>query len=151
MTFYGFTDSELTLENIFTYKSEARIGEGSRWTESFKAVWTIPAEKTLLGTLYGFFTGMVKEQNSWLVLANLAESKYEQLRKESLEFTFEKIPDITNDSNFRFSVTAGHESVVRIFGRLNLSVFAKLKISEDFNTHIFSFLGTIGTTLNLMF
>ncbi|MDR0497227.1 MAG: hypothetical protein LBH42_06415, partial [Treponema sp.] len=151
MVFYGFHDAELTLNNTFTFKSESRIGEGSRWTESLTAAWLVPSQKTLLGTLYASFIRMVKTQSSWLTLANIAESPYELLQKESLEFVFEKIPNISENDHYRFSIIAGHESIVRIVGRLNLTVFAKLRVSEDLSTSNFSFLGTIGATLNLMF
>jgi hypothetical protein len=151
MVFYGFSGSEFSLNNTFTYRSETRIGEGSRWTDSLIATWTVPTEKSLLGTVYAAFIRMARNQKSWLVLANIAESQYEQLRRETLEFVVEKIPDSTKDNNLRFSIAAGHESIIRIFGRLNLSVFGKLAISQDLSTNTFSFLGTIGTTLNLMF
>ena len=94
---------------------------------------------------------MARDQNSWLTLANLAESEYELFRRESLEFIFEKVPDAGSGDYNRFSFIIGHESMVRIFGKLNLSVFAKLKMSEDYGTGTFTFLGTIGTSLNLMF
>ncbi|MCL2835048.1 MAG: hypothetical protein FWD78_17910, partial [Treponema sp.] len=82
---------------------------------------------------------------------NLAESEYDLLRTETLEFVFEKIPDITLGDYIRYSINLTHTSVVRIFGRLNLSVFGKISVSEDTNSRILSFMGTIGTTLNLMF
>ena len=149
--FHGFAGAELTLNNTLTVNSSTRIGEGSRWTDNLSAAWTAPAEKSLLGTLYAAFTRMARGQGSWLTLANLAESEYEQLRKETLEFIFEKVPDVTEGDYVRFSLALGHESIVRIFGRLNLSVYGKLTISQDYNTRVFSFMGTIGTTLNLMF
>jgi len=149
--FYGFQGADLTLNNTLSMNSSTRFGEGSRWTESLSAAWTIPSENTLLGNLYGSFTRTAREQNSWLTLAKLAESEYELLRKESLEFVFERIPSYSEGDYIRFSLVMGHESIVRVFGRLNLSVFGKLTVSEDFNTRILSFLGTVGTSLSLMF
>jgi hypothetical protein len=110
-------------------------------------------ESSLLGSLYSKFTSMAREQSSWLVMAGIAEAEYEQLRKETLEFVYEHSPaSSASYSDFnRYSVIIGHESIVRIFGRLNLSVFARLNISEDSNTEVLSFLGTIGTTLNITF
>ena len=151
LMFYGFSGAELNLDNVLSINSSSRIGEGSRWSDSFSASWLIPAEKTLLGSVYGYFARMARTQDSWLTLANLANSEYELLRKETLELVLEKVPDLSNGDYMRFSVAAGHESIVRIFGRLNLSVFGKLTVSEDLSTKILSFLATIGTSLHLMF
>jgi hypothetical protein len=149
--FYGFTGAELNVNNNLVVNSSTRAGEGSRWTEKLSVAWTVPMEKTLLGTIYGSFARMASRQSSWLTLSNLALSEYELLRRETLEFIFEKTPNAIDGDHIRFSFVAGHESIVRIFGRLNLSVFGKLTVSEDFNTRILSFMGSIGTTLNLMF
>ena len=151
MLFYGFSGAELGVNNTLTANSSSRTGEGSRWSDSLSASWTVPMEKSLLGTVYGFFAGKAKKQNSWLTLANIAESEYELLRKENLEFIFEKIPDALNEDYIRFSVAVGHESIVRIFGKLNLSVYGKLTVSEDMRSRVLSFLGTVGTSLTLLF
>jgi hypothetical protein len=73
------------------------------------------------------------------------------LIRESLEFIYEKVPDVLNGDYFRLSFLIGHESIVRIIGKLNLSVYAKLKLTEDKGTGVFTFLGTVGTSLSLMF
>jgi hypothetical protein len=154
MRFYGFTGAELALTNTLTINSANSIGRGNRWTESVVLEWIYPMEKSLLGALYSKFTGMVKSQSSWLALANIAVAEYEQIRKETLEFVFEHSPAASaasSDDYNRYSLILGHESSVRVFGRLNLSVFAKLNISEDSNTQILSFLGMVGTTLNVSF
>lgn len=151
MRFYSFSGAELSLNNTLTINSSSRIGEGSRWTNNLSVLWDVPMETTLLGRLYYILAGMASRQGSWLTLANLAVSDYELIRRESLEFVLERIPSVSYGDYFQFSIIAGHESIVRIFGKLNLSVFGKLKVTEDFNTHILSFLGSIGTSLNLMF
>ena len=151
MTFYGFRGAELAINNTFTINSPGRIGEGNRWTDSLNVSWTVPMEKTLLGNFYSLFTGMAGRQSSWLTLAKIAEYDYELLRRESLEFVFERIPNAFDGDYNRFSIILGHESIVRIFGRLYLSVFGKIAVSEDTGTRITSFMGTIGTTLSLMF
>jgi hypothetical protein len=153
MSFHGFTGAELTLANTLSVNSSSRIGTGNRWTDSVTLEWLYPMEKSLLGALYSKFTGMAKTQSSWLSLAGLAQAEYEQIRKETLEFVFEHVPAASaSDTGYnRYSLILGHESLVRVFGRLNLSVFAKLNISEDSNTQILSFLGIVGTTLNLSF
>ena len=149
--FFGFSGAQLSVNNTLTVNSSTRTGEGNRWSESLTAAWTTPMEKTLLGTLYAAFTGMVKGQSSWLTLANLAGADYEKLRNETLELTYERIPDAVNGDYNRFSVAVGHESIIRVFGHLNLSVYGKFTVSQDTNLQILSFLGTIGTTLTLMF
>jgi hypothetical protein len=152
--FYGFTGAELALTNTFTINSASYIGGGNRWTESVLLEWIYPMKKSLLGALYSKFTGMVRSQNSWLALAGIAEAEYEQIRTETLEFVFEHSPATSAASSGdynRYSLILGHESSIRVFGRLNLSVFAKLNISEDSNTQILSFLGIVGTTLNVSF
>ena len=151
LLFYGFYGAELGINNTLTVNSSTRTGEGSQWTDSLSASWIVPMEKSLLGTVYGFFAGKAKKQSSWLTLANIAESDYELIRKESLEFIFEKIPDALDEDYIRFSVAIGHESIVRIFGKLNLSVLAKIKVSEDMRSRNLSFLGTVGTSLTLLF
>jgi hypothetical protein len=151
MVFHGFSGAQLSLNNSLTVNSPARTGEGSRWVDSLAAEWIVPTEKSLLGSLYGSFARMARGQSSWLVLADIAALEHEQLRKESLEFIFERVPDLSQGDYIRFSVALGHESIVRIFGRLNLSVFGRLAFSEDLGTRILSFTGTIGTTLSVMF
>jgi hypothetical protein len=154
MSFHGFTGAELALSNTLTVNSAQYTGAGNRWTESVTLQWIYPMQKSLLGAIYSKVTGMAKGADSWLTLADLAKAEYEQIRKETLEFVFEHVPaargSYSDDYN-RYSLILGHESSIRVFGRLNLSVFAKLNISEDSNTQILSFLGTIGTTLHVSF
>jgi hypothetical protein len=154
MSFHGFTGAELILSNTLSMSSASSVGTGNRWTESVILEWIYPMEKSLLGALYSRFTRMIRSQSSWLTLAGIAEAEYEQIRKETLEFVFEHVPSAStaySDDYNRYSLILGHESSIRIFGRLNLSVFAKLNISEDSNTKILSFLGIIGTSLNISF
>jgi hypothetical protein len=153
MSFRGFAGAVLAVNNTFTVNSASSAGGGVRITESVNAAWTVPVEKSLLSFLYSRFTGMLKNNSSWLPLAEIATAEYERLRIETLEFVFEHEPAArAEEADYnRFSITAGHESVVRITGRLNLSVFAKLSVSEDFRTRILSFLGSIGTSLSVSF
>jgi len=151
MSFYGISGAELTLNNVLSINSSSRFGEGSRWTNSLASSWRVPMEKTLLGTLYEYFMGMAGRQSSWLTLANLANSDYELFRIESLDLIIERVPSLAYGDYFRYSLLAGHESIVRIFGKLNLSAFGKLQVSRDSNTKILSFMATIGTSLHLMF
>ena len=151
LLFFGFRGSELSLNNTLIVDSSRRIGEGNRLSESLAAAWTLPMDNTLLGLIYAAFLRMAGTQSSWLTLANLANTEYELLRKETLDFVFEKTPDIYYGDKIIFSIVAGHESIVSVFGKLNLSTFMRLRVSEDMSTRVFSFLGTIGTSLNLIF
>jgi hypothetical protein len=153
LSFHGFAGAELALVNTLSVSSASSVGTGNRWTESVLLEWIYPMEKSLLGALYSKFTGMAGGRY-WLALAGIAEAEYEQIRKETLEFVFEHVPAASagNTKDYkRYSLILGHESSIRVFGRLNLSVFAKLNISEDSSTQILSFLGAIGTTLNVSF
>ena len=151
LRFHGFSGAELIINNNLIINSSYRIGEGSRWTDSLSASWIVPMESTLFGKFYGFLMGLAGKQSSWLTLANLASMEYELLRMETLEFVMERVPSVSYGDYYRFYIIAGHESIVRIFGKLNFSVFGKVKMGKDFSTDTFSFLGTVGTSLHLMF
>jgi DNA polymerase-4 len=151
-SFHGFAGAELSLDNAFTVNSSSSVSRKTRWTESLSIKWTVPAEKTLLSFIYDRVVGLANRQNSWLTLAGIAGSEYERLRIETLEFSYEHDPGSgANDSLTRFSIILGHESAVRISGRLNLSAFAKLSCSEDFSTRVLSFLAALGTSLSVTF
>jgi hypothetical protein len=114
--------------------------------ESFILDWTVPTRKSLLSIFYGWIAAAAQTQSSWLALSDLMNTGYEQLRKETLELAFDHSGDY-----LQWSLIAGHESIIRIFGRLNFSVFAKLNCTQDERVQILSFIGTIGTTLNVSF
>ncbi|MDR2078183.1 MAG: hypothetical protein LBP74_00495, partial [Treponema sp.] len=139
LSFYGFLGSELTVTNTFT---EGNAG----WLESINLAWTVPTRKTLLGTFYGWLSGKIQSTTTWPALSALASSEYERLRKETLEMVFDNSAE-----HYRFSMILGHESIIRILGRLYFSVFAKINCTQDKSSDALSFLGTIGTTLNISF
>jgi hypothetical protein len=152
MSFHGFTGAELAIDNALAVSSSSSASRGARWTDSLTLKWIVPLEKSLLSFVYDGIMGLARRQSSWLTLADIAESEYERLRVETLEFAYEHESASGGKAEYtRFSIILGHESIVRIAGRLNLSVFAKLNGSEDFSTRIFSFLGTLGTTLSATF
>ncbi|MDR2134147.1 MAG: hypothetical protein LBP27_03485, partial [Treponema sp.] len=139
MNFHGFTGGELGLINTLTFGSAG-------WAESLTLDWTVPVKRSLLGMFYGWIASLAASQSSWLVLANLMSTPWEQLRKETLELSF------AHDGDYlKWNIAAGHESIIRIFGRLNFSVFAKLGLTDDERTRILSLIATIGTSLNLSF
>ena len=137
--FRGFTGSQLDLSNTITTGS-------SGWLESLKIDWDIPTKNSLLSIFYRWIARTVKTQSSWLGLSSLMNKPYEQLLKESMEFTF----DYTDDY-FNWALIFGHESIIRITGQFNFSVFAKIHCSQNKRTENLSFIGTIGTALNVMF
>jgi len=151
LAFYGFSGAELSVDNALTINSSNRYGENGRWSDSLAVSWTSPMERTLLGNIYASFARMADRQSGWLTLSNLTKSEYELVRRESLEFVIEKSSDSYYGDYVRFSISLGHESIVRIFGKLNLSVFGKIALSEDTGSKILSFIGTVGTSLFISF
>jgi hypothetical protein len=139
MTFHGFIGAELALTNTLPVGSAG-------WMEGFTLNWTVPAKKTLLGTLYIWLTDKVRNQSTWPALSLLAETEYERLRKETLELVIDKSKD-----KAQVSVILRHESIIRIMGRLYLSAFTELDCAQNYETKVFSFIGSIGTTLNVSF
>ncbi|MDR2184078.1 MAG: hypothetical protein LBO80_00195 [Treponema sp.] len=139
MDFYGFLGSRLSLTNTFTMSD-------SGWVESLTIDWTVLAKKTILGLLYDWTANKIENKSTWPALSSLAAAEYERLRKESMELMIDNSGGYT-----RFSLILGHESIIRVMGRLYLSVFAKLDCTQDERTEILSFIGTVGTTLNITF
>jgi hypothetical protein len=137
--FYGFKGAQFQFEDAITVLSNG-------WTGIFKVDWISPAEKSLLGELYKWFFSKFSEQSVWPAFRELAIANIERLRQETIEFS---IDNTGNYDSFIFSVQ--HKSIVRILGRLNLDVFARLGISRDYITEITNFIGTVGTSLNISY
>jgi hypothetical protein len=136
---YGFHGAELALNNTLTVAY-------SGWIESFGVVWTIPREKTLLSAIYGAGMGKLSGAKYFPALSELANTEYEKLIRESLEF----IIDHSGDYGV-YSAALGHESLVRILGTLTLTGFAKLTIHRDVQADLLSFMLNFGTTLTVSF
>jgi hypothetical protein len=139
LRFYGFLGSQLSLTNTFTMSNTG-------WIESLSIDWTVLAKKTILGLLYDWTANKIGNRSTWPALSSLITAEYERLRKESMELIIDDSGEYT-----RFSLILGHESIIRVMGRLYLSVFAKLDCTQDEQSEILSFIGTIGTTLNITF
>ena len=150
LLFFGFEGGELSLGHVLTISSANFITDRNRVTDSLSLVWTSPMQTTLLGNIYATLMNAAGTQSSWLTLAELGKEEYELFRRESLEFMYEYIPGISSSSS-SFSLTLGHESIVRILGRLNLSAYAKLGFSNDLSLNVFRVMATIGTSLLIMF
>jgi hypothetical protein len=137
--FYGFSGAAMSVYNT--------LNIGSRgWSDSLSLEWTSPTKRSLLSLWYDAVMVRMGGSEHWSYFGELAEKEYEQLRKETLEITIEQYEDTR-----KFSLVIGHESIIRIFGQLNLSVFGRLTNSYDSNTEILSFIASIGTTLHVMF
>jgi hypothetical protein len=140
---YGFKGAELGVTNTWTMSS-------SGWIESFGLLWTIPREKSLLSAVYEAGMGRLEGQGNFPALSDLAASEYERLFRESLEFVIDK-SDRANNPGGLFTAQAGHESVVRILGKLTLSGFVKVGFRRDAKAELLGFLLSFGTTLNVSF
>jgi hypothetical protein len=151
MDFFGFAGSVLSISNTFTAGiSGTATGSGNPpdFLESLALEWTVPAKKTLLGLLYDWWSGKARNARGWPALSRLAQMEYERLRRESLELI---IDTSGSGDDIKVSVVMGHESLIRIFGRLTLSAFGELNCSRDSSTEILSFIATIGTSLSVSF
>jgi hypothetical protein len=137
--FYGFSGGELGFINTFTAGSTG-------WLESNTLTWTVPTRKSLLSLFYNWINAAVRPQSSWLALTGLLNTAYEQLRKETMELVLDHSGDY-----LQWTLIIGHESMIRILGRLSFSVFSKLNCTQNQESRVLSFLGTIGTTLNVSF
>ncbi|WP_010256662.1 hypothetical protein [Treponema primitia] len=143
LDFFGFSGAVLSLSNTITADT---TGSSYGILDGFTLEWTVPAKKTLLGLLYDWYCGKVQNSPNWPALSRMAEMEYERLRQESLELVID-----TTAEDPKLSVILGHESIIRILGRLSLSAFEKLNVTHDAGTDILSFIATIGTTLNISF
>jgi hypothetical protein len=140
MGFIGFSGGEFYLRNTLTFRS------GGNWLESLRGELILPTERSLLSLFYNWVAGAALGQSSWLSLSALLNSEYEQFLREGIELVVDNQGDY-----LRWSLSLIHESTIRILGRLNLSVFAKLVMGEEQRTQTFSFAATIGTSLRLSF
>ncbi|GBU29096.1 hypothetical protein R84B8_02660 [Treponema sp. R8-4-B8] len=138
--FRGAGGGLLNFVNTFTIRSEGY------WLESFISSWEAPVNKNLLILFYDWFVSTLKKQKSFLGLSSLLNSKYEKLRKETLESVFDKQTDY-----MRWSIIAGHEEIIRIQGKLNFSTFFKLRCGEDKERDTLIFDVILGTSLRVSF
>jgi hypothetical protein len=137
--FFGFKGAELEINNTVTAGSTG-------WVESMALLWTVPAEKTLLSLVYDKIMGKLENVDNLPALKSLAASEYERLRRESLELVIDRSGDYGE-----YSVILGHESVVRILGKLTLSAFSKLNVKWNEYSDTLSFMLNFGTSLSVTF
>ena len=139
---FGFNEAELAIQNTYTITGGSTTG----WIESFSLLWTVPREKTLLSSLYNAAISKMSNNNYFPILAEMAESEYERFFRESLELVLDKSGEYGI-----YSLLIGHESVVRILGKITLTGFAKLGFQRDVRADELSLLISFGTTLTVSF
>jgi hypothetical protein len=142
MRFFGFTDAELGFQNTYTIIGGSRTG----WIDSAAILWTIPRDKTLLASIYANGMGRIAGKANFPSLSELSLREYEKFFRESLELVL----DFSNEYSV-YSFTLGHESVVRIIGRLTLTTFAKLGVQKIEQIDTLSIMLSFGTTFNISF
>lgn len=132
--FYGFTDSRLGLSNTVVIASES-------WSEGVMVSWTSPAPKSFLGAVYWGIMRPLGSKHEMPAFAELAASPTIRERRETLEFS------ISDGTAFAWTCSLGHESIIRVAGRLTLNAFMKLIAADSEATDILAFTATIGTSL----
>jgi hypothetical protein len=150
MAFFGFAGAVLSVSNTFAaglVGTAPGSGNSMDILESLALEWTTPAPKTLLALFYDWCSGKAQNAAGWPALSALARMEHERLRRESLEL----ILDTSDSEGAKVSAVIGHESLIRIFGRLTISAFGKLSCSQDQAAEIVTFIVSVGTTLNVSF
>ncbi|MDR2553287.1 MAG: hypothetical protein LBD31_09000 [Treponema sp.] len=137
--FFGFRGAELELNNAFTISSTG-------WADSLNLSWTIPAERTLLSALYGAGMKKIAGGRYFPAVDELAISDYERFHRETLELSLDH-----SGAYGIYQAALGHESVVRVLGRLTLTAFVKLNLRRNRELRMTSLLLNFGTTLNVSF
>ncbi|MCL2210667.1 MAG: hypothetical protein FWB95_01960 [Treponema sp.] len=138
--FRGFQGGILNFVNNFNYRSEGY------WTENFTALWEAPVKKSYLSRFYEWVSKGIAKRNSWTGLSNVLSTDYEKLRKESVELIFDNSKDY-----LKWSLILGHEDIIRVIGRFNLSTFFKIRFSEEKEYEKFIFDAMLGITLRFSF
>jgi len=140
---YGFKGAEMGINNMYTVTTTG-------WLESLGLVWIVPREKTLLSAIYDAGMKKLSGNDYFPALSKIAQTKYERFFRETLECILDKTTEYGINS-----FSAGHESVVRIVGKLTLTGFAKLTVRREQTTGIEKDLLGIflnfGTTLSVSF
>jgi len=139
-SFRGHSGGVVSFLNTLTFRSDMS------WLESFTAFWEAPTKRNVLSIIYDWILKGVSKQSSWLNLSSFINPEYEQLRRETLELTFDKSRD-----HLRWSISAGHEEIIRILGRLNFNAFVKFKAGKDLLTEVLLLDLLIGVGLRISF
>lgn len=136
--FFGFQGAQLELNNTY-------VLSGTGWSEAAALAWTVPTKKSLLSALYDRAMDALRNRRNWPALWALSELEARRFRRETLELTL----DYSGDGAVAFLV--GHESIVRIDGRLGLSAFGSLSVQWSAASETTTVLAAAGTTLHLTY
>ena len=137
--FYGFKGSEVEFSDTLAFRDTG-------WNLMFALFWTAPHEKSLAGLLYSWFLNRFSNDTAWTIFSTLKTQNPQRLRREKLQVEIQK----TDPSPTNFSITAGHESIIRLTGSFTLKLFADLALAHTGKTEILTFLATGGITLNVI-
>jgi hypothetical protein len=150
MDFFGFAGAILSISNtLATGSPETATGGSAVFFESLALAWTAPVQKSLLGLFYDWLSGKALNANNWPSLRSLAQMEHERLRRETLTLAVDSSGDAAG--GLKVSAALGHESLIRIFGRLTLSAFVNLNCVRDQAVETLSVIASVGTTLNVSF
>ena len=137
--FFGFEGAELRLSDTMTLLSTGfLLGAAVEWIS--------PVEKSLTSAFYDWVMRRFRGSERSPALASLAGAQYERVRKEKLQVDVDRSAEYA-----RYALSAGHESIVRIAGRLELIVFITLSCAQDKQTETLSFIAVTGTSLRISF
>lgn len=137
--FYGFQGAELHTGSSVTVLSTG-------WIYNFVIEWLSPAEKSFLGALYETFMGRFQNSAHSPALSSIAAASYDRMRREKLRF------DIDNSSEISYyAVQAGHESIIKIIGRLELIAFMNMTYLQNGENPVSSFIAAVGLSLQVQF
>jgi hypothetical protein len=139
MIFFGFRGAEFIFADEFNFLTKG-------WTLGFTLEWLNPVAKTFLGAIYQRFMRRFENSVFSPALSSLAAANAEKLRKIKLQSDFDK-----GEDNFRFSISAGMESIVRVSGRLELSTFINLGCSQDQKAELLQIIATAGLSLKAQY
>jgi len=140
---YGFRGAEMGINNTYTVASN---GTATGWLESLGLVWIVPREKTLLSAIYDAGMKKLSGNDYFPALSKMAQTKYERFFRETLEIVL----DETTEYGI-YSFSAGHESVVRIVGKLTLTGFTKVTVRRETEKDLLGIFLNFGTTLSVSF
>jgi hypothetical protein len=137
--FFGFRGSSLAFSDTLSFGPSGN-------TYTFTLRLSQFQDDNLVGKLYRYVTGRFSDSSFSPLLASFANAKLEHLQSENVTFTY-------NDTgtNPRGSFSLGHESRVRIAGRMSFSLFLNLDIADDRASGVTTFVGKTGTKLKLSF
>jgi len=146
VSFRGFTGGVLSFSNSFSIRAAGNKTANNYWTESFSASWETQTKRNLLSGFYDWIVNSAEKQSFWFYSSSIFNKNYEQLRRETIAIVFDKSSDYLT-----WTITAGHEEIIRILGRLNLCAFINLRLNNDEQKETFTLDFQLGTALKIFF